>query len=135
MDTFMDGLKVFINQYGLEIVTTIVTAIAGYIAVVAKSLVQKYINDKTKKDVAKIVVSGIEQCYKVLDGPQKLQKAIEAATSMLAAKGIQVTEVELRMLLESALGEFNKVFENSGTQGNTDDWVANNEGSSDGNGE
>ena len=135
MDTFMDGLKVFINQYGLEIVTTIVTAIAGYIAVVAKSLVQKYINDKTKKDVAKIVVSGIEQCYKALDGPQKLQKAIEAATSMLAAKGIQVTEVELRMILESALGEFNKVFENSGTQGNAEDWVANNEGSSEGNAE
>ena len=129
MDTFMDGLKVFINQYGLEIVTTIVTAIVGYIAVVAKNLAQKYINDKTKKDVAKIVVSGIEQCYKALEGPQKLQKALEAASSMLAEKGIKVTEVELRMLLESALSEFNKVFENSGTQGTVDDWVASNEGS------
>ena len=129
MDTFMDGLKVFISQYGLEIVTTIVTAIVGYIAVVAKSLAQKYINDKTKKDVAKIVVSGIEQCYKALEGPQKLEKALEAASSMLAEKGIKVTEVELRMLLESALSEFNKVFENSGTQGTVDDWVASNEGS------
>ena len=129
MDTFMDGLKVFINQYGLEIVTTIVTAIVGYIAVVAKNLAQKYINDKTKKDVAKIVVSGIEQCYKALEGPQKLEKALEAASSMRAEKGIKVTEVELRMLLESALSEFNKVFENSGTQGTVDDWVASNEGS------
>ena len=129
MDTFMDGLKVFINQYGLEIVTTIVTAIVGYIAVVAKNLAQKYINDKTKKDVAKIVVSGIEQCYKALEGPQKLEKALEAASSMLAEKGIKVTEVELRMLLESALSEFNKVFENSGTQGTVDDWVASNESS------
>ena len=129
MDTFMDGLKVFINQYGLEIVTTIVTAIVGYIAVVAKNLAQKYINDKTKKDVAQIVVSGIEQCYKALEGPQKLEKALEAASSMLAEKGIKVTEVELRMLLESALSEFNKVFENSGTQGTVDDWVASNEGS------
>lgn len=135
MDTFMDGLKVFINQYGLEIVTTIVTAIVGYIAVVAKNLAQKYINDKTKKDVAKIVVSGIEQCYKALEGPQKLQKALEAASSMLAEKGIKVTEVELRMLLESALSEFNKVFENSGTQGTVDDWVASNEGSTDCNAE
>lgn len=129
MDTFMDGLKVFINQYGLEIVTTIVTAIVGYIAVVAKNLAQKYINDKTKKEVAKIVVSGIEQCYKALEGPQKLQKALEAASSMLAEKGIKVTDVELRMLLESALSEFNKVFENSGTQGTVEDWVASNEGS------
>ena len=129
MDTFMDGLKVFINQYGLEIVTTIVTAIVGYIAVVAKNIAQKYINDKTKKEVAKIVVSGIEQCYKALEGPQKLEKALEAASSMLAEKGIKVTDVELRMLLESALSEFNKVFENSGTQGTVEDWVASNEGS------
>ena len=129
MDTFMDGLNVFINHYGLEIVTTIVTAIVGYIAVVAKNLAQKYINDKTKKDVAKIVVSGIEQCYKALEGPQKLEKALEAASSMLAEKGIKVTEVELRMLLESALSEFNKVFEDSGTQGTVEDWVASNEGS------
>ena len=135
MDTFMDGLKVFINQYGLEIVTTIVTAIVGYIAVVAKNLAQKYINDKTKKDVAKIVVSGIEQCYKALEGPQKLEKALEAASSMLAEKGIKVTEVELRMLLESALSEFNKVFEDSGTQGTVEDWVASNEGSAECNAE
>lgn len=135
MDTFMDGLKVFINQYGLEIVTTIVTAIVGYIAVVAKNLAQKYINDKTKKDIAKIVVSGIEQCYKALEGPQKLEKALEAASSMLAEKGIKVTEVELRMLLESALSEFNKVFENSGTQGTVEDWVASNEGSAECNAE
>ena len=135
MDTFMDGLKVFINQYGLEIVTTIVTAIVGYIAVVAKNLAQKYINDKTKKDIAKIVVSGIEQCYKALEGPQKLEKALEAASSMLAEKGIKVTEVELRMLLESALSEFNKVFENSGTQGTVEDWVSSNEGSTECNAE
>lgn len=130
MDTFMDGLKVFINQYGFEIVTTIVTAIVGYIAVVAKNLAQKYINDKTKKDVAKIVVSGIEQCYKALEGPQKLQKALEAASSMLAEKGIKVTEVELRMLLESALSEFNKVFENTEEKGKIEDWVASGESSS-----
>lgn len=132
MDTFMDGLKVFINQYGLEIVTTIVTAIVGYIAVVAKNLAQKYINDKTKKDVAKIVVSGIEQCYKALEGPQKLEKALEAASSMLAEKGIKVTEVELRMLLESALSEFNKVFENTEEKGKIEDWVASGESSSEG---
>lgn len=132
MDTFMDGLKVFINQYGLEIVTTIVTAIVGYIAVVAKNLAQKYINDKTKKDVAKIVVSGIEQCYKALDGPQKLQKALEAASSMLAEKGIKVTEVELRVLLESALSEFNKVFENTEEKVKIEDCVAGGESSSEG---
>ena len=121
----MELINQFIDMYGMEILTTVITAIAGWLAVVIKKLVTKYLNDKTKQDIAKIVVSGIEQCYKTLDGPAKLEKAIEAATEMLNEKGIKVTEVELRMLLEGALGEFNKVFEKeTGTEAETDDWTS-----------
>lgn len=121
----MELINQFIDMYGMEILTTVITAIAGWLAVVIKKLVTKYLNDKTKQDIAKIVVSGIEQCYKTLDGPAKLEKAIEAATEMLNEKGIKVTEVELRMLLEGALGEFNKVFEKeTGTKAEADDWTS-----------
>lgn len=121
----MEIITQFINEYGMEILTTVVTAIAGWLAVVIKKLVTKYLNDKTKQDIAKIVVSGIEQCYETLDGPAKLEKAIEAATEMLNEKGIKVTEVELRMLLESALGEFNKVFEKeTGKKAESEDWTS-----------
>ena len=121
----MELINQFIDMYGMEILTTVITAIAGWLAVVMKKLVTKYLNDKTKQDIAKIVVSGIEQCYKTLDGPAKLEKAIEAATEMLNEKGIKVTEVELRMLLEGALGEFNKVFEKeTGTKAEADDWTS-----------
>ena len=121
----MELISRFIDMYGMEILTTVITAIAGWLAVVIKKLVTKYLNDKTKQDIAKIVVSGIEQCYKTLDGPAKLEKAIEAATEMLNEKGIKVTEVELRMLLEGALGEFNKVFEKeTGTKAEADDWTS-----------
>ena len=121
----MELINQFIDMYGMEILTTVITAIAGWLAVVIKKLVTKYLNDKTKQDIAKIVVSGIEQCYKTLDGPAKLEKAIEAATEMLNEKGIKVTEVELRMLLESALGEFNKVFEKeTGKKAESDDWTS-----------
>lgn len=119
MQTFTD----FINEYGMEILTTVITAIAGWLAVVIKNLVTKFLNDKTKKEIAKIVVEGIEQCYKTLKGPEKLEKALETATQMLNEKNIKVTEVELRMLLESALGEFNKVFEKeTGTKSTSEDW-------------
>ena len=40
----------------------------------------------------------------------KLQKALEAASEMLANKGITVTDIELRMLIEAAVGEFNDAF-------------------------
>lgn len=121
----MELLKEFINMYGMEILTTVITAIAGWLAIVVKKLITKYLNDKTKQEIAKIVVSGIEQCYKSLSGPEKLEKAIKSATEMLKDKGIKVTEVELRMLLESALGEFNKVFEKeTGTKAEADDWTS-----------
>ena len=121
----MEIITQFINEYGMEILTTAITAIAGWLAIVIKNLVTKFLNDKTKQEIAKIVVSGIEQCYQALDGPAKLEKAIESATEMLNEKGIKVTEVELRMLLESALGEFNKVFEKeTGTKAEIDDWTS-----------
>ena len=100
----------FINQYGMEILYGVVTAIAGYLALVVKNLVTKYINDKTKQSVAKTVVRAVEQIYKDLNGEEKLAKAIESSAEMLTEKGITVTEIELRMLLEDAVGEFNNVF-------------------------
>lgn len=100
----------FISEYGTQILYLILTGIAGYIGIVIKNLYQKYINDQTKKDVVKTVVQGIEQIYKDLHGEEKLNKALEAASGMLAEKGINITEFELKMLIEAAVGEFNNVF-------------------------
>lgn len=100
----------FINQYGATILYAFVTSVAGYLAIVAKNLYTKYVNDKTKQAVAKTVVQAVEQIYKDLRGDEKLAKALEAAAEMLASKGITVTDLELRMLIEAAVGEFNDVF-------------------------
>ena len=100
----------FINTYGLEILYALITAIAGYLGIVVKNLYTKYINDKTKEAVAKTVVQGIEQIYKDLHGEEKLNVAMESASTMLAGKNIHVTALELRMLIEAALAEFNEAF-------------------------
>ena len=106
----------FINQYGMDILYTVVMAIAGYVGIVVKNLVTKYINDKTKMDVAKTVVQFVEQVYKNLHGEEKLNAAISAASDMFAEKGIHVGELEMRVLLESAVAEFNKAFEKNTTE-------------------
>lgn len=103
----------FMNQYGMDILYTIVMAIAGYVGIVIKNLVDKYVNDKTKQNVAKTVVQFVEQVYKDLHGEEKLNAAISAATEMFAEKGIHVSDLEMRVLIESAVGEFNKAFEKS----------------------
>lgn len=100
----------FVNQYGTSILYTVITAIFGYVGIVAKNLYTKYINDKTKQAVVKTVVQGVEQMYKDLRGDEKLDKALEAASEMLEEKGIAISGFELRMLIEAALAEFNGAF-------------------------
>ena len=100
----------FINEYGTELLYAIITAIAGYIGIVVKNLVKKYLNDKTKQSVAKTAVKYVEQVFKDLHGEEKLQQALVAASQMLAEKEIIITELELRVLIEAAVAEFNEAF-------------------------
>lgn len=113
----MEFIKLFISEYGTTILCAVLTALAGYIGIVAKRLYTKYVNDKTKQAVAKTVVQAVEQIYKDLHGEEKLNKALEAASEMLAEKGITITDLEMRMLIEAALAEFNRAFEKEGTDG------------------
>lgn len=103
----------FMSQYGLEIISLILTAILGILGTAAKNIYKRYVDDKTKTTVARIAARGVEQMYKELHGEEKLDKALEAAAAMLTEKGITVTDFELRMLVEDAVGEFNEAFKNT----------------------
>ena len=93
----------FISVYGLPIIGSIVTAVLGWVGLQIKALYERYVNTKEKQAVCKTVVAAVDQIYKDLGGEEKLNKAIEAASDMLNARGIACTELELRMLLESAV--------------------------------
>ena len=107
----MDFIKMFISEYGTALLYLVVTGVFAYLGVQAKALCDKYLNNKIKKDVAKTVVQAIEQVYKDVHGEEKLNLALESASEMLAEKGITITDLEMRMLIEAAVGEFNKAFE------------------------
>lgn len=111
----MDIFTQFINEYGTTILYTILTALAGYIGIWVKSLYTKYINDKTKQDVVKTCVSAVEQLYKDLHGEEKYNKVVESVSEMLMEKGITITDLELKILIEAAVGEFNEVFNSTPT--------------------
>ena len=100
----------FINQYGMEILYTVIMAIAGYLGIVIKNLCTKYLNDKTKRDVAESAVQFVEQVYKHLHGDEKLNAALAAASEMLMEKGITVSDLEMRVLIEAAVAKFNEAF-------------------------
>lgn len=111
----MDFVKEFINEYGMTLINSILMALMGYLGVVIKKLYQKYVNDSTKQAVAKTVVNAVEQLYKDLHGEEKYQKAVEAMHDMLVEKGIEISELEIKMLIEGAVREFNTAI------GKTDD--------------
>ena len=97
----------FITTYGATILYSILTAIAGYIGIAIKNLYTKYVNDKTKKDVVHTCVQAVNQIYKDLHGEEKLAKCIDSVSAMLCEKGITITDIEIRMLIEAAVNEFN----------------------------
>ena len=108
----MESVINFLNEYG--ILSAILTALASALGVLAKKLWDKTVGDKvkedTKKDVAKLVVKYVEQVYKDIHGEEKLDKALEAFSEMLGQKGISISDLEMRVYLESALAGFNNAF-------------------------
>ena len=102
--------KEFIAEYGLEILMGVITFIAGYLGIVAKRLFTRWLNTKEKKEIVRDCVEFTEQVYKTLHGEEKLAEAMKAASEMLTEKGIPVTDLELRVLIEAAVAEFNDAF-------------------------
>ena len=95
----------FINQYGVTLLYTAITAIAGYVGIVIKNLYKNYVNDKTAEKVVKTCVKAVQQLYSDLEADEKLNKCLANAEEMLASKGITITDLELRMLIEAAVLE------------------------------
>lgn len=104
----MSELLNTLQPYLLEIVVAILTGIATFIGAKVKKIYEEKVNTETKEKVVNTVVNAVEQLYKDLKGEEKLNKCIENATEMLSEKGIAVTELELRMLIESAVNSFKK---------------------------
>jgi len=106
----MSWLREFVNAYGLQIAMAIFTAIAGFLGTQLKRIVQKYVDDKTKADVVRTVVKAMRQVYKDADGSTKYQMAVENITEMLNSKNISITQLEIDMLIEAAVDDFNLHF-------------------------
>lgn len=106
----MSFLTQFVSEYGTTILYGILTAIAGALGIWVKSRYNEYINDKTKERIVRVCVGAVEQLYKELHGEEKYNKVVESAVEMLNEKGITITDLELKMLIEATVAEFNEAF-------------------------
>lgn len=101
------SFAVWVQTYAPTILYSALVAIAGFLGAKLKRLLEWVEVNKEKKAVAETVVKAVEQMYKELHGEEKKQKAIEGITQMLESKGITISNLEVEMLLEAAVAEFN----------------------------
>lgn len=100
----------FFNEYGLTILYAVLTAVGAWIGSQAKMLYDRYITDKRAREIVEIAVKAVEQLYHDLDGEAKYAECVKAASEMLSLKGITLSELELKMLIEAAVCSFNYGF-------------------------
>ena len=85
-------------------------AIFGCLGYAIKRLATRYVNDDTKRTIAKVAVQCVEQVWTSLHGADKLAKALETAATLLKKKGIDYDAEEMQVLIEAAVAEFNEEF-------------------------
>ena len=106
----------------LQLAGTILMVGAGIIGYQVKKLYKKFVDTEEKASVVASTVQYVEQVYKDIHGEEKLEKAMQRASELLAEKGIMITNDELETLIESAVNGFNNGyrFEKSGVTTNSE---------------
>lgn len=97
----------------IQILATIITAVASFIGMSIKKAYTKYVDTKTKKEIIDSTVKYIEQIYKgvMISNEDKLSKAKEKALEWLNSKGLKISDTELDILIESAVNGLKKTNE------------------------
>lgn len=107
----------YVYSYGMHIVGLLLVAVAGFLGLVLRNWLGKWVqaetdrlDGETKVKIAKTVVAFVEQVWKDLHGQDKLMKALDKARELLVKKGIAFDADEMMVLIEAAVAEFNEVF-------------------------
>ena len=87
----------------IQILSTIITGIIGYLGLRIKNIYQEYIQDKIKKEIVDKTVKYVEQTCKNASCDEKKSKALEKALEWMQEKKINVSDTELEILIESAV--------------------------------
>lgn len=95
-------------QILLPVLATFLTGLFTYIGTRLKNAYEQKVNTETAKVVVENAVRFVEQVYKDLHGKEKLEKAVEQVSQVLTSKGINLSEAEINMLIESAVYGLNE---------------------------
>ena len=101
--------------YAPQIIEAVLAILVGLLVLAATKYIKPLLQNKVIETIAKNVVLCVEQTYKDLHGDDKLNKALESFSEILAARKIKLSASEMRVMIEAAVAKLNNVF-----SGNTD---------------
>lgn len=96
----------FISTYGTTILYTLLSAAATAIGAWIGRVYKEKVNDETKRKIVKTCCKAVKQLYKDLSGAEKYDRAVDFIVDMLGEKGITITELEIKMLIEEVCSDF-----------------------------
>lgn len=99
----MSDIVKLISDNLMQILFTVITGIIGYIGLRIKNTYQNYVEHRIKKEIIQKVVIYIEQTKTNLSCEDKKKEALELSMSWLKEKKISVSDIELEILIESAV--------------------------------
>lgn len=98
----------FLSEYGTDLLYTAAVAVLGFIGMMIKGIIERFVNDKRKEKIVTTCVKAAEQLYKELHGAEKFEKVKDNIIAMLTEQGLTISEMEMDMMIEAAVAEMNK---------------------------
>lgn len=102
----MNELMTQLQPIIINAAVVIITTVGGFLGKICYNWVKEKIDTEEKKKVVESTVKYVNQIYKDLDGESKLQQAQDTILEQLNEKGIKITDLELRVLIEAAVNSF-----------------------------
>lgn len=92
-----------ITTYLIPALMAIITGVLTWIGTKVKSVIEEKVTNEKVKDIIYDVVRYTEQTSKELTSSEKFEKALKETSEWLNSKGINITEFELKIMIEATV--------------------------------
>ena len=93
------------------LIPALITALTGFIAWIGnkiKGIYEEKVKNETVKQIIEDVVKYVERTLKNESNQKKYNQAVELAAEWISSKGYEISAIELKLMIESAVNNLEK---------------------------